>query len=220
MGKKFLIIAVSTAIAIITIIATVYISTFGLSRSHDQAVWGTFGDYFGGILNPVFALFAFLGVLWSLDLQMKQVKQLSEDKRADEILQVVKDIDARLHELLKTQVAISSSREVLISHMAAESWRVHEQSSIDPNFLAAEDIYIEFLTAAESSGSLIGMAVREMANQVSTMADFLKRYPLQQGGEYNPIIEYYRTKTSRLIPMLKDTERLSESSQAFFETPE
>lgn len=200
------------------IIALMYVSTFGLSRSHDQAVWGTFGDYFGGILNPLFALFAFFGVLWSLDLQMKQVKQLSEDKKADEILQVVKDIDAHLYELSQTPVAKSSDREVLISHMAAESRRVHEQNPTTRNFLAAEDVYVEFLTHAESSGSLIGIAVREMADQVSSMSEFLKRYPLQQGGEYAPIIEHYRTKTSRLVPMLKDTKILPASTQAFFET--
>lgn len=206
-----------TTVLIVISLVSVYVLTFGIHRSHDHAVWGAFGDYFGGILNPIFALFAFLGVLWSLHLQMKQVKQLGMDKQADEVLQVIKDIDMHLEKLAKTLVATTSDREVLISHMAAESNRVNNQLPNDPNYLDAEDIYIEFLKHSRSSSSLIGMAVREMADQVSTMSDFLKRYPLQQDGQYTPIIEYYRTKTSRLVPMLKDAGRVSDSTRAFFE---
>jgi hypothetical protein len=83
--------------------------------------------------------------------------------------------------------------------------------------LAAVDIYIDFLTASKSSGSLIGIAVREMADQVTMMCEFLKRYPQQQDGGYAPIIEYYAAKTYRLIPMLNDADALSDATQSFFE---
>lgn len=218
MSRKFLLIVMSAAITAIIVIATTYIATFGVSRSLDQAVWGTFGDYFGGILNPTFALFAFFGVLWSLNLQMKQVAQLGVDKKAAEILQVIKDIDNRLAELLNTLVATASERDVLIIHMIAEARRIVEQDNIDNKFLAANDIYIEFLKDSKSSDSLTGMAVREMADQVSTMSEFLNRYPQPQGGVYAPIIEYYIAKTSRLIPMLRDAGSLSASTRALFDT--
>ncbi|KJZ44856.1 hypothetical protein [Pseudomonas fluorescens] len=216
MNRKFLLIVVAGAIAVIVAIVGMYINMFGGIRS-DQAVWGTFGDYFGGILNPVFALLAFLGVLWSLDLQMRQIRQLELDKKADEILQVVKDIDARLTELLQTLVGADSGHDVLVIHMVAEANRLCKQEGgSHTKFLAAVDIYMDFLKASKSSDSLIGMAVREMADQVTTMCEFLKRYPQQQGGGYAPIIEYYTDKTSRLIPMLVDAESLSGSTQAFF----
>ncbi|MFJ4348107.1 hypothetical protein [Pseudomonas sp. NPDC089401] len=217
MNRKLLMFITGIAIAAVIIIVSIYISTFGLTRSHNQADWGTFGDYFGGILNPIFALFAFIGVLWSLDLQMKQIKQLGMDRHADEILQAVRDIDTNLSELSKTVVADIPGRKVLISHMAAESKRINEQDPTTPNFLAAEDIYIEFLEHPKSSGSMIGMAVREMADHVKMMSDLLKRYPLQQDGEHTPVIEYYRNKTSRLVPMLNDAGMLSANTRAFFE---
>ena len=104
MNRKFMLAAVSIAIVFIIAVVAMYTSTFGTSRSFDHAAWGSFGDYFGGILNPVFALCAFLGVLWSLDMQAKQLQQLSVDRQGGEILVVVKDIDARIGELLGTQV--------------------------------------------------------------------------------------------------------------------
>lgn len=54
-----LIIALTTLFAIIAIAAPIYfyVKDFhALQRSTDPADWGTFGDYFGGILNPIISL--------------------------------------------------------------------------------------------------------------------------------------------------------------------
>lgn len=37
--------------------------------------WGTIGDFFGGILNPIFALFAFYWLTYSVRLQIKELKE-------------------------------------------------------------------------------------------------------------------------------------------------
>lgn len=48
-----------------------------LSESLEQ--WGTFGDFFGGILNPIFALFAFYWLTYSVRLQIKELKETREE---------------------------------------------------------------------------------------------------------------------------------------------
>lgn len=210
MSPRFMLIIAGIALSFMAAVVAVYIDMYGVSRVYDQAKWGAFGDYFGGILNPIFALFAFLGVLWSLDLQMKQVRQLASDKKADEILQVVKDIDVRLSELLQTNIGQTSGFDIYILHMVAEAGRGAKQRG-DSNS------YKQFLQISTESGSLVEAAVREIRHQVSTMCEFLQRYPQQQGGEYTPIIEYYASKTCRLMPMLNDLGGLPESTRAFFE---
>ncbi|MFX5869884.1 hypothetical protein ABTE73_19965, partial [Acinetobacter baumannii] len=37
--------------------------------------WGTVGDFFGGILNPIFALFAFYWLTYSVRLQTKELAE-------------------------------------------------------------------------------------------------------------------------------------------------
>ncbi|MEG8241300.1 hypothetical protein MKR66_16250 [Acinetobacter baumannii] len=37
--------------------------------------WGTVGDFFGGILNPIFALFAFYWLTYSVRLQIKELAE-------------------------------------------------------------------------------------------------------------------------------------------------
>lgn len=62
-----------------------YFSTFKYI-SLETAVWGAFGDYIGGILNPIFAFLSFTALIITLLYQHKQLKQnqkiLKETKKA------------------------------------------------------------------------------------------------------------------------------------------
>lgn len=204
MNRRTLIIVLVLALTLIASILTMYVFSFGFHRSDDQAVWGAFGDYFGGILNPVFALFAFVAVLWSLHLQTQQLGKLTLDKQGEEILQVVKDIDTRLMELLKTRI-----ESVDILQMVSESERIAKTSE-------RSGPYSKFLRHAKEPGTETEAIVRDMSTQVSTMQFFLQRHPAQQSGGYTPIIEYYATKTARLIPLLEAVGNLPESTRDFF----
>jgi hypothetical protein len=198
MDTRFLLKVAIGVSGLITVIVASYLVRFGLTPSHNQAVWGAFGDYFGGILNPIFAVLAFFGVLWSIGLQTKQMGQIAQDKQSDEILQVVKDIDTRISELLRTNIS-SGSAETTILQMVSES----EREGI---IFAKDDAYAQFLHIAKQPGTVVEAVVRDIKSQVSAMEEFIKRHPAQQTGSYNPLIEYYSNKTSRLMPMLSDIE--------------
>lgn len=209
MNRRFMYTVVGIAVVLIVAVIAMYISTFGTSRSFEHAAWGTFGDYFGGILNPVFALCAFLGVLWSLDMQTKQLNQLSADKQGAEILVVVKDIDARIGELLATPVGGVAHEKLFLHHMVSESDR-------GAGVLGSSDSYTMFISTARESGSIIEALTRELRNQAIMMHSFLARYPQSQNGHYAPIVEYYIRKTQRVVPMLNEIEKFPETAFHFF----
>ena len=56
-----------------------YWRMFGDSLSKDQAIWGQFGDYVGGILGSVFALLALVALLLTLRLQSRELRLSSEE---------------------------------------------------------------------------------------------------------------------------------------------
>lgn len=65
-------------IVIVGLIITPYISNFGgTSFSNTPADWGALGDYFGGFLNPLVALFAFYWLKKSISLQLDELKSTS-----------------------------------------------------------------------------------------------------------------------------------------------
>ena len=60
--KIYLIITVSVFILLIVVPTIGYIINFwGTSISKNSSDWGTFGDYFGGILNPVIGITNIIG---------------------------------------------------------------------------------------------------------------------------------------------------------------
>jgi hypothetical protein len=88
-NKKYLIpnelkplIRFSIMVAILVIMF--YFINFHNGLSTEQEVWGQFGDYIGGTLNPLFSLAALFALLRTISLQSKQIndteKQLETQK--------------------------------------------------------------------------------------------------------------------------------------------
>ena len=77
-------ILVAASVSILVVVAF-YVSNFSLGLSPKADVWGQFGDYIGGTLNPILsflALISLLVTLWvqsqSLDTARKQIAQQTE----------------------------------------------------------------------------------------------------------------------------------------------
>lgn len=64
---------------VVVILAYLAIATNQYSISESLEKWGTFGDFFGGILNPIFGLFAFYWLTYSVRLQIKELKETREE---------------------------------------------------------------------------------------------------------------------------------------------
>lgn len=64
--------------SIIILVLILYFSNFHVSVSVDNGDWGTFGDFFGGILNPVIASFALYWLITSVNLQIQELKKTNE----------------------------------------------------------------------------------------------------------------------------------------------
>lgn len=69
LDKGLLSLAVFALLAIAGV-AFRYISEFSVNVLTDQEKWGQFGDYFGGVLNPILSFFAFVAILYTLRIQV------------------------------------------------------------------------------------------------------------------------------------------------------
>lgn len=62
-----------------------YVSTFWpISSAHDR--WGQFGDYFGGILNPIFSFLGLFVIANTLRLQVTQARQTALDRKQNSLI--------------------------------------------------------------------------------------------------------------------------------------
>ncbi len=66
--------------AIIIVYGFYFFNFFSEFKLSDQTgVWGTFGDYVGGILNPIFGFLTLIALLLTLNLQREQLKISNEE---------------------------------------------------------------------------------------------------------------------------------------------
>ncbi len=100
--QKLLIIAFIFVALLIAMVALFYVKSFSTEISGSQEVWGQFGDYFGGILNPILSFFAFSALLYTVYLQVKSAAE--NDKQHDEQV-----FDARLFQLFAANVEVGKS---------------------------------------------------------------------------------------------------------------
>lgn len=201
------------ALASIALVALTYRLHFPGSVSPDPSIWGSFGDYFGGILNPLFAFLAFLGVLWSIEMQNQQLRDASIEKKSAEILLVIRDMDARIHTLLETEVGKTfdsvGATSLRIRHMVSEAGKKDRASG-------PSDSYFSFLSTARVEGSIVESSTRDLRHLVISMQELIALHPVGPRNELLPITKYYSNKTRPVAILINDIEALSGELKHFY----
>jgi hypothetical protein len=159
------------ALVVMLLIAGValrYISIFSSRISASQETWGQFGDYFGGVLNPILSFFAFCALLYTVNLQLKASSEAS--KRHDEQL-----FEGRLFKILSANFDIAISLRLQIPSKDGS----HVYEGIRAVNYSWYDFSTTFLSQIE-----VGYAPQDQYAHVSVMLKTLKR-------KYGPVISTY-----------------------------
>ncbi|MGZ8947235.1 MAG: hypothetical protein ACXW1W_17665 [Methylococcaceae bacterium] len=108
---------------IVFVVVGFYLVNFHDGLSEKNEVWGTFGDYVGGILNPVIAAFAFYLIAKTYELQKRELEAtrsllgVSTNAQKDQIK-------------LAALTALLNSNFTRISSLAAEKTELFKQQDI------------------------------------------------------------------------------------------
>lgn len=89
---------------ILTIPATYFVWFYifqGFGFSTDSSMWGTFGDFVGGILNPVIALLAFYWLTQSVLIQKTELKETKDALVASSVTQEKNRFESSFYSLLE-----------------------------------------------------------------------------------------------------------------------
>lgn len=116
--KKLICILLVFALLAFFFVLGVYIYYFNaLSIIKDTATWGTFGDYFGGTLNPIISLLALIGLLYTIHQQAQEMKATREElKQASEQQRKQVEQPSRQSEIFNLQQFESTFFSLLEQH--------------------------------------------------------------------------------------------------------
>ncbi len=120
--EKFIKIICTIAVTSAVIAITVFISHFGFGFASNIGNWGAIGDFFGGVLNPMFALFSLILIAHTL-MQNKQALEQSEKaieqgtkaiEQNEKALQVSnKELELTRNELANSSKALEEQASLL-----------------------------------------------------------------------------------------------------------
>jgi len=77
--NKILVQVAAVAVIVLIFVILFYIINFHEGFSIKQEDWGTFGDYVGGLLNPILSFFALLALLITIVFQSRELKLSREE---------------------------------------------------------------------------------------------------------------------------------------------
>lgn len=111
-----------SAIILIIAVYTVYFANIFIGDSSDvskdASVWGQFGDYAGGVLNPLLSFITIVLLIKSLTLQYEANRNLKKELRISEKTEKLRSFEVLFFNLLDAQKGLFGSFKI---HMPDES---------------------------------------------------------------------------------------------------
>ena len=98
-----------------------YLYKFGswpIVLSNDPAAWGQYGDYIGGLLNPIFSSLAFGGLVVTIILQARQIDEGKHNADLEEMQRVQSTVATRIDQLLISSVIVDTGKYRELSRFA------------------------------------------------------------------------------------------------------
>lgn len=71
-ARQYALVGLVLVCSVVVVILTLYFYRFHAELSLDNATWGQFGDYVGGLINPILGFFSFITLLLALQVQASQ----------------------------------------------------------------------------------------------------------------------------------------------------
>jgi hypothetical protein len=142
----------------------------------------------------------------------EQLAMLRIDRLRDDLLHVIKEIDARAEQILEIDISMQGSPTAsTIRQMQSEAQRLRRLGGDSPAYRA-------FLHVAKTPGAVVEAPIRELVYLIEKMRQFLENYSAIQCAEPSPTLVYYADKCTHLMDMLEDVGGLSDGTRAFFAT--
>ncbi len=131
------------AVAIFLLIGSLflYFMQFNGAVSSDQGVWGAFGDYVGGLLNPVFALLALIALLLTIRLQSDELRNSSQALKDQNNTLVQQNFERVFFEMLSFQDEIVRSIDIETTNSDGEDIVYTGRDSFKFIFSTYKNIY-------------------------------------------------------------------------------
>lgn len=150
---------------IVLVVVGFYFVNFHNGLSEKNEVWGTFGDYLGGILNPIIAAFAFYLIAKTYELQKRELEATRS------LLEV--STNAQKEQLkLAALTAIINSNLTRIGFLKSEKISLEQGTLKDSNDSIVKPYSTEYFSQADK----IENEIRRLINNNYSLVEEIRKF--------------------------------------------
>ncbi|MCO7252133.1 hypothetical protein [Pseudoalteromonas sp. Ps84H-4] len=203
------------------VILTAY-SRFGFSPQSSIEQWGAFGDFMGGVLNPIFAFLSFLCLLIAIVLQNLELKETRKEF-------------SRLATANEEQVSIISKQHYnddtykVIQIVTDRINRNYNENNLMGNSLSLKTILLGKVNYNENpdfkflyskgidTNSIEYKVLRTLENDLTLLKELLIEYSnLQNFNSVSPLVNFYKNEYEHLVSALTSHSLINTDLRVYY----
>lgn len=211
----FLISIVGAALFGVWCVWSLYFRNVSLSEMMGVDNWGQLGDYFGGLLNPVFGFLSLLGLLVTLFLNQRELKitqieaaatraaterqaqHMETESKKNEFIKVIEQIHQELSELLERRI-------VSVDETGKEKEYFYGQ------VLSQTELF--YIIPHKVQGRSRGF--HAIGERLAELSEYLYRY--SELSENSTVPSFYRRRYAGFVAALQKSEYIEEKCASYF----
>ncbi|WP_439531691.1 hypothetical protein [Marinobacter adhaerens] len=229
MRENRVLIVVAIVAAVILLVPIVgYVLMYGSSPVYSHEKWAQFGDFFGGLLNPLYAFLAFLALLYTINIQRTELKQaraefrrsadaaqqqidhLKLSAKQEDLIRIIQLIDQEIGQLRQTLVSEPGTQpEITIDHIAHE---VYRQS----NGQLPTGAFAKFLNVAQTPGTVVEALYTQLTTAILELSSYLQEL---EGISYSQgsVVQYFKRKNERVVGLIRSAGGVDQQVLSYFQ---
>jgi hypothetical protein len=203
------------AVIAFIVVLGMYWLLFDGEISKDHQVWGTFGDYVGGVLNPFFSFLALLALLLTINIQNLQLERSKDEskKQAEHLEREFKRIDYhRLIEKLAERINQNYKEKYIFLTVDSQTYQISIFQAIHKGTLPRQNIDLERIRIDyENKSPSTFNTIWMIEDDLQRLYIYIKKYELLSQYSGSPIQHFYKREFKDLITALIQNEWISNS---------
>jgi uncharacterized membrane protein len=94
-----------------------FFSEFKLSDKNE--VWGTFGDYVGGTLNPFLSFLSLIAISLTLNLQIQDIQNSKDESKRNDIHRLIEKLAERINKNYIKEIELNNGSETYLIRLSS-----------------------------------------------------------------------------------------------------
>lgn len=180
-----LVTVIAVAVLALLGVAGAYFWTFEGAVANSQATWGQFGDYMGGVLNPIFGLGALFALLYTIVLQVQELHETRQEMR--------RSVDAANHQTFEN----TFFQLLRLHHQIVDGMKVLEDvrqmNPVRDNMLRGRESFERFCELLDDQFAVNSMYDSPGGSPERDRSRIKEAWDVFFGAHYTELVHYFRS---------------------------